>query len=722
MLGDFNSCDLKKTLPGFKQYVNVPTYKTKTIDLCYGNIPLAYKSRALPPIGQSDHSTVHLIPTYKPRIQTEPVIKKQVKVWTDECEETLRGCFECTDWDVLLDSSNVDVAADVVSDYITFCEDLIVPTKTVLVYPNNKPWISKSLKHTLNEKKIAFQSGNRTDRKLIQVKLRKEIKENKRRYREKVEQQFQSGNLSDAWKGIKILAGQDSKKGNKATLPASEQHKFVNDLNEFYCRFERTDTDEDLNLVIKQLHDHVERESMPTDFEIQSKRVEDEFSKIKTKKASGPDNISGRLLKACASQLCQVFSILFNWSLKDCSVPAVWKNSIICPVPKKTKPTCLNDYRPVALTSVVMKCFERIVLGQIVQQTQKRMDPHQFAYKPNRSTDDATLTLLHNAYTHLDTTGSFVRILFVDFSSAFNTIQPHLMAQKLLSLELEPKLILWVVNFLVHRNQAVRFQNAISCVKTTSTGSPQGTVLSPILFTLYTNDCNGNDVTPLIKYSDDTALIDLSNSDAFYFDQVKRFCDWCKDNFLDLNVSKTKELVIDFRSNAEPIQKLEIRGVEVERVDHYKYLGTVIDSNLDFTENTNSICEKCQPRIRCLQKLRNIGVNAGILQNFYRSCVESVLIYSFISWYGGVSVKNKNALTRVVNVCSKVVGVRMVGLNELYERRVKNKGRKIADDEEHVLSKQYELLRSGRRYRVPKFMKARGKKSFIPQSIKLLNE
>ena len=74
----------------------------------------------------------------------------------------------------------------------------------------------------------------------------------------------------------------------------------------------------------------------------------------------------------------------------------------------------------------------------------------------------------------------------------------------------------------------------------------QFSVLAPVLFTLYTNDCVGSDITPFIKYSDDTALVDLSDDDNTYFDEVFRFTQWCKNNFLDLNVSKTKEMVTDF--------------------------------------------------------------------------------------------------------------------------------------------------------------------------------
>ena len=82
IVGDFNHCDLRKALPSFRQFVTCLTRVKNTIDLCYGNIPRAYKSVSLPPVGKSDHNSIHLIPAYRPKIQTDPIVKKSVKVWT----------------------------------------------------------------------------------------------------------------------------------------------------------------------------------------------------------------------------------------------------------------------------------------------------------------------------------------------------------------------------------------------------------------------------------------------------------------------------------------------------------------------------------------------------------------------------------------------------------------------------------------------------------------
>lgn len=155
------------------------------------------------------------------------------------------------------------------------------------------------------------------------------------------------------------------------------------------------------------------------------------FRRANTRKAAGPDGIAGRVIKACADQLAPVFMNIFNLSLTQGIVPACCKQSVIVPVPKKNQPACLNDFCPVALTSVMMKCFERLIRDFITSSFPDSMDPLQFACRHNRSTDDAITYLLHTTLTHLDAgRGNYVKMLFVEYSSAFKTIIPSRLTTK----------------------------------------------------------------------------------------------------------------------------------------------------------------------------------------------------------------------------------------------------------------------------------------------------
>ncbi len=167
-----------------------------------------------------------------------------------------------------------------------------------------------------------------------------------------------------------------------------------------------------------------------------------ELRRVNIRKAAGPDGITGRVLRSCADQLAGLFTSIFNESLATFVVPTPFKKSVIIPVPKNSKPSCLNDYRPVALTSTVMKVFERLLKKHICSSIPATLDPLQFAYRPNRSTDDAISQVLRSSLTHIDSkNGNYVRLLFIDYSSAFNTIVPTKLAVKLSDLGLNTSLV-----------------------------------------------------------------------------------------------------------------------------------------------------------------------------------------------------------------------------------------------------------------------------------------
>ena len=120
-----------------------------------------------------------------------------------------------------------------------------------------------------------------------------------------------------------------------------------------------------------------------------------------------------------------------NFSLTESVITTCFKQTAIVPVPKEAKVTCLNDYRPVALTSVAMKCFERLVMAHINSILPDTLDTLLFAYRPNRSTDYTFSIAFHTALSHLDKGNTYMRMLFIDYSSAFKTIVPTTLITKL---------------------------------------------------------------------------------------------------------------------------------------------------------------------------------------------------------------------------------------------------------------------------------------------------
>lgn len=193
-------------------------------------------------------------------------------------------------------------------------------------------------------------------------------------------------------------------------------------------------------------------------------------------------------LRACAEQLAPIFTYIFNTSLEMCYVPSCFKSCIIIPVPKKSSISELNDYRSVALMSVVMKTFERLVLAHLKAIADPLLDPLLFAYRGNRSVDDAVNVAVRYILPHLESPESYARILFVDSSSAFNTrnlikhLFPGILYNKLIQLFVPDLTCRWIISFLTDRKQHVKLGKTISSIWSISTSAPQGCVLSLLLF------------------------------------------------------------------------------------------------------------------------------------------------------------------------------------------------------------------------------------------------
>ncbi|KAK3541687.1 hypothetical protein QTP86_000755 [Hemibagrus guttatus] len=159
------------------------------------------------------------------------------------------------------------------------------------------------------------------------------------------------------------------------------------------------------------------------------------------------------------------------------------KTTTIIPMPKKSPVSCLNGYRPVAVTPIIIKCFKRLLMRQIKDLLPPSLDPMQFAYRPNHSTDDAISTTVTNlSLTHCENKDAYVRMLFIDFSSAFNTIIPQHLTEKLGLLGINTSLCNWILDFLTGRPQSVGIGNSTSSTTRLNTGALQGCVLSPLQF------------------------------------------------------------------------------------------------------------------------------------------------------------------------------------------------------------------------------------------------
>ena len=617
---------------------------------------------------------------------------------------------------------------DTISCYINFCVECIIPQKTVKVFPNNKPWITKAVKDVINKKKQVFGQGDKMNLKRVQKELKRVIKIEKEKYKTKIEHKFTQNNMKEVWNGMKLMSGYSKSSGSKNYLPDTSL-EYANKLNEFYNRFDKHDFREEICDLRTTLEIKIKSESESV-LQVSEHEVCNEFLRLGSAKSAGPDNVTPRLLKLCAKQLAKIFTIIFNLSFKTQLIPDIWKRSCIIPVPKKPVISCMNDLRPVALTSIPMKICERLFKKWLSAFVEDYIDPFQFAYRSKRSCTDAILVMLEKLYHHTDRAreGNSVRIMFFDFSSAFNTIQPHLLVQKLLNHNIPGSILAWILNYLTDRSQYVRItsKRTLSHCLQSNTGAPQGTVLAPFLFTLYTSDCRSSEPScPLIKFADDTAMIGLikDNDDTIYQQQLAMFVNHCDANFLELNVSKTKEMIIDFRISCSPPSSIVLKGSKVDRVSSYKYLGIMIDDKLAWHDHIDYLIKRLNVRMYCFRKLNYFHVDKRILALFYESVIASVWRYCLLCWGGNVSQGGRDKINRIVNQAGRMICEPRQNLEDAYADLLITKLTNVMDDASHPLHDRLagQLISRSGRMRLPSAVTGRYLSSFVPQAIRIHN-
>jgi hypothetical protein len=381
------------------------------------------------------------------------------------------------------------------------------------------------------------------------------------------------------------------------------------------------------------------------------------------------DPIPTSLLKKCISVLSPVITNIINLSLSSGSFPDNFKHSVIKPLLKKSNldKESLSNYRPVSNLSFISKLTEKIVKIQLTKHLDchSLFNAHQSAYTKSHSTETVLLSIhdyLIQAMGHQKVTG----LCLLDLSAAFDTIDHQILLDRLSSwFGIGGSVLSWVYSYLTSRTFSVSTNSHLSPPSPVSYGVPQGSVLGPLLFIMYTTPLSHLIKTHNINhhlYADDTQLYiaieptDFHSASSILSSTFQAISHWMSSNMLALNPSKTEFLLI---GTTQQLQKVTNNTLQLTPdtvltpAKYAKNLGVIFDSNMSYHDHISAITKSCFLHIRDLRRIRPC-LDYTTAANIATALVQSKLDYCN-SLYIGLPKSELNRLQNIQNTLARVV-------------------------------------------------------------------
>jgi hypothetical protein len=360
-----------------------------------------------------------------------------------------------------------------------------------------------------------------------------------------------------------------------------------------------------------------------TDIEFSEELVLEKLRGLDKTKSPGPDRITASVLKTCADILCRPLSMLFGQSFDSGVLPSDWRTAIICPIFKKGDKFDPGNYRPVSLTSLVVKIMESIIYDTTIKFLVKHhvIPDNQHGFMPGKSITSNLLCCLSD-WTKLLDLGRPLDVVYFDFAKAFDRVPRKLLLFKLQHIGIRGSLFYWLDAFLSDRTFKVKVGGVLSASEKVISGVPQGSVLGPLLFIVYTADVKYNVRSSWVMYADDMKIYNDSLNYQMLSNDISNISKWASDWQLPLNIGKCTVLHI---GDKNPCHGYYLGGVELLKSSSCLDLGVLVTSNLSWSEHTSYVVKRANKIVYLLSKTftkTTLAVTAKLIKSYVRPVLE----------------------------------------------------------------------------------------------------
>ena len=381
---------------------------------------------------------------------------------------------------------------------------------------------------------------------------------------------------------------------------------------------------------------------------------------LKTDKSPGTDGISPSILKEMSEQLCVPLNIIFKLSIDASTLPRQWRDAIICPIYTTSEKRNASNYRLVSLTSIVCKTMERVIVQQLVEHIKmNHVDCEQHhGFTTGKSVNTNLLEAL-NIWSEALMHNIPVDIIYLDYAKAFDTVPHQRLLKQVESFRIKDKALVWITAFLDDRRQKVSVHGEQSNWCRVLSRIPQGSVLGPILFTMFVSDVAGITNNLTSKFADDTKLYATltydNNSPYSLQEDLTKLQEWTIKMQMNFHPDKCHVLHIG-QSNPQNIYHMNNASGNIHMLDvvtSEKDLGVTIDHQLKFSDHIENAVKKANRVLGCLARtFRHLNKETFLL--LYKAMVRPHLEYASCVWCPHLK-KDKDLIEQVQRRATRLV-------------------------------------------------------------------
>ena len=677
-----------------------PGQTSTGLDHCYSNVPDKICQIQTHCWGGSDHQLVVAVRRSR-AIKSSPsyIRKRSYKSFN---KDQFLTAVKATSFLSIYLSDDVDEAVAILTMKLTELMQRFCPMKTIQIRKNYAPWLSKHMKCCLLERdklqKRAIDSKDPNDfrqYKKVRNRITSQLRLDERAWQAKKLNEVE-GSSAGSWKAVKGILGWSSSgpptKLFHNGLMQTKSLQIANCQNNFFIEKVKKIKRELPKSAMDPLHllrKLMRNRTCSFKFKpVQPEKVEEMISQLSNSSSFGLDNIDTYCIKLAKKELLPALTHIVNLSISQNKYPTAWKKTKIVPLLKgSADPLNPKSYRPVAIVPVLSKVLEKVIFGQLSEYLRQNriLHPSHHAYRGGHNTTTA-LTSMYDKWTQAADAGLATGIIILDMSAAFDVVDPKLLLQKLKLFGFDESSVNWMQSYLTNREQCVGINGILSSLEKVDCGVPQGSILGPCLYTLYTCELpevirepetvqsevwppyqvGGDEEGMVSVYADDTVVTITAKNPIELTEMLerkyKKVSEWMLSQGLKLNDDKSHLMVVTAglsREGLQAVQNVELRtGKEIIKPSSSeKFLGGFVSSNLKWSEhiltNQENLCLSLSRRVNAMKQLSRVA-SFKTRRLFANGLFMGKLSY-LISLWGGTSKDNLKALQVIQNKAARFV-------------------------------------------------------------------